>query len=61
MGGAAHVQNEKMFGILLLILFVSLEVAADHDVNPHRSVRERVVSAANLVTSPYPEWAHYHW
>ena len=59
-------QNAKMLGVLLKILvllipFVSLQVAADHDENFYPSVHRRVVPAANLVTSPYPEWAHYHW
>ena len=36
-------------------LLVSIEVAAAYEIH------ERVVPAADLGTSPYPEWAHYHW
>ena len=41
---------------LLMTLYVPLHVGANHDVTP-----ERIVPGAKLATSPYPEWAHYHW
>ena len=55
-----------MLGVLvkvlaLLSLCMPLQVAADHDVSPHPSVHRKIVPAANLANSPYPEWAHYHW
>ena len=58
----------KMLGVLVKALAllssnlcVSIQVATDHDVNPHPSVRRKIVPAVNLANSPYPEWAHYHW
>ena len=47
----------EMVGVLVKVwgLLVSIKVAADYEIH------ERVVPAADLGTSPYPEWAHYHW
>ena len=53
-GAGAWLPCAEMIGVLVKVLglLVAIKVVAAY---------ERVVPAADLGTSPYPEWAHYHW
>ena len=53
---------------MLIVWLVVFSVGATKSVNALntgsadlRISNEYVVPPANLASSPYPEWAHYHW